>query len=166
MKAMRLHNTLAAAALLAALAAPAAAQQPADNPVAAMKTGKELFEKDCKLCHGLDRSLAASHDVAGWTQIVKRMVIYGAPLNAAQRPLVTRYLAARSSFAAKCGSCHEATRVVGDKPAARDWKALAQRMAGHVKELEKQGKAPSGGGFTPAELDDIAALLQAVLPSD
>jgi len=163
---MRLHRRLAATVLLAALAVPAAAQQPAGDPVAAMKTGKELFEKNCKLCHGLDRSLAASHDAAAWGQIVKRMVAYGAPLNAEQRSLVTRYLATRSVFAGKCGSCHEATRVVGDKPVVRDWQALAQRMAGHVKELEKQGKAPSGGGFAPAELEDIAALLQAVVPND
>jgi mono/diheme cytochrome c family protein len=163
---MRMRGSFAAAALLAALAVPAAAQQPGTDPVAAMKTGKELFERNCKLCHGLDRSLAASHDAAAWGQIVKRMVTYGAPLNAEQRSLVTRYLATRSVFAGKCGSCHEATRVVGDKPVARDWKALAQRMAGHVKELEKQGKAPSGGGFTPAELEDIAALLQAVVPND
>ena len=163
---MRMRGSFAAAGLLAALAGPAAAQQPADDPVAAMKAGKELFEKNCRLCHGLDRSLATNRDAAAWSQIVKRMVTYGTPLNAAQRPLVTRYLATRSSFAVKCGSCHEATRVVGDKPVVRDWKALAQRMAGHVKELEKQGKAPSGGGFAPAELEDIAALLQAVLPSD
>jgi mono/diheme cytochrome c family protein len=161
-----MYGRFAAAALLVALTVPAAAQQPGADPVAAMKTGKELFEKNCRLCHGLDRSLASSHDAAAWGQIVKRMVAYGAPLNAEQRSLVTRYLATRSVFAGKCGSCHEATRVVGDKPAARDWKALAQRMAGHVKELEKQGKAPSSGGFTPEELDDIAALLQAVLPKD
>jgi mono/diheme cytochrome c family protein len=163
---MRTHRRLAVAALLGALAVPAAAQQPAADPVASMKSGKELFEKDCRLCHGLDRALAARHDAESWSQIVKRMVTYGAPLNAAQRPLVSRYLAARSSFAAKCSSCHEATRVVGDQPVVRDWKALAQRMAGHVTELQKQGKAPSGGGLAPAELAEIAALLQAVLPSD
>jgi mono/diheme cytochrome c family protein len=163
---VRIFTLVATTALLAAAAVPAAAQQPAADPVASMKSGKELFEKNCKLCHGLDRSLAARHDSQAWSQIVKRMVTYGTPLNAAQRPLVIRYLAARSSFAAKCSSCHEATRVVGDRPVVRDWKALAQRMAGHVKELEKQGTAPAGGGFTPAELEDIAALLQAVLPND
>jgi mono/diheme cytochrome c family protein len=161
---MRIPAIAAIAALL--FTASASAQQPPADPVAAMKAGKELFEKNCRLCHGLDRSLVQNRDAAAWGQTVKRMVAYGAPLNADQRPLVVRYLAARSVFAGKCGSCHEATRVVGDRPGARDWKALAQRMAGHVKELESKGQAPSGGGFAPGELEEIAALLRAVLPSD
>ena len=70
----------------------------------------------------------------------------------------------RKIFAGKCGACHEATRVVGDAPGPRDWKALAQRMAGHVRDLEKQGKAPAGAAFSPAELEEIAALLQVVVP--
>jgi mono/diheme cytochrome c family protein len=92
------------------------------------------------------------------------MVAYGAPLNAEQRPLVVKYLAARSVFAGKCGGCHELTRVVGDKPGAQDWSKLLERMAAHVAEFEKQGKAPAGAAFSPAELADIAALLQVVIP--
>ncbi len=141
-----------------------AAETPGD-PVAAMRSGKERFEKDCRFCHGLDRSLAPPpRDAALWEQIVKRMVAYGAPLNAELRPLVVRYLAAHSLFARKCGGCHEATRVVGDAPGPRDWKALTARMAEHVRELEKQGKTPAGAPFTPEELADIAALLQVVIP--
>jgi mono/diheme cytochrome c family protein len=163
-EAMRIRTLIAAVAIATASAAPAAAQQPAADPVAAMQSGKELFEKACKLCHGLDRSLYPPREAALWGQIVKRMVAYGAPLNAQQRPLVTRYLATRSLFAQKCDGCHEPTRVVGDAPGPRDWKALAERMAGHVRELEQQGKAPAGGAFTPGELEDIAALLQVVIP--
>jgi mono/diheme cytochrome c family protein len=162
---MRLLPLIAIVALTLA-PVPAVAQQTAADPSAAMKAGKELFEKNCRLCHGLDRSLATNRDAAAWGQIVKRMVAYGAPLNAGQRPLVVRYLATRSAFAGKCGSCHETTRVVGDKPVVRDWRALAQRMAGHVRELESKGTAPSGGEFAPGELEDIAALLQAVLPNE
>lgn len=151
------------AALLAAAPAPAAAD-PSDPP-AAMKAGKKLFEENCRLCHGLDRALAPPRDAALWAQIVKRMVAYGAPLNAEQRPLVVRYLAARSVFAAKCGRCHEITRVVGDAPGPpRDWKALAERMAGHQRDLEKAGKAAAGDAFTPEELADLAALLQVAIP--
>jgi mono/diheme cytochrome c family protein len=160
---MRTRILALAVIAAAALTAPAVAQQPADDPVAALQGGKELFEKSCKLCHGLDRALFPARDPAAWPQLVKRMVAYGAPLNAQQRPLVVRYLAARSTFAGKCGACHEATRVVGDAPGPRDWKALAQRMSGHVRDLEKQGKAPPAA-FSPAELDEIAALLQVVLP--
>ncbi|MHB8836290.1 MAG: hypothetical protein ACYC9Y_11365 [Candidatus Methylomirabilia bacterium] len=156
---MRTHTLIAAAAILLAAVAPAAA-----DSVAAMKSGRELFERSCKLCHGLDRSLAATKDAPAWGQTVKRMVAYGAPLNLEQRLLVTRYLATRSTFAGKCGDCHELTRVVSDKPGAQDWKALTGRMAEHVREFEKQGKLPAGVAFTPEELTDIAALLQVVIP--
>ena len=161
---MRAHTLLAAGALLLAVAAPAPAQQAPADPAAAMKTGKELFEKSCKFCHGLDRSLALTRDPAAWGQIVKRMVAYGSPLNAEQRSLVVRYLATRSVFAGKCGGCHELTRVVSDKPGVQDWSKLLERMAAHVAEFEKQGKAPAGAAFSPAELADIAALLQVVIP--
>jgi cytochrome c2 len=129
-----------------------------------MKSGKDLFEKFCKFCHGLDRSLAITRDEQAWGLIVKRMVAYGSPLNAEQRPLVVRYLATRSAFAGRCAGCHELTRVVSDKPGVQDWKTLTGRMAGHVREFEKQGKAQAGTAFTPEELTDIAALLQVVIP--
>jgi cytochrome c2 len=161
---MRLYSLLAAAAILLTAVAPAAAQQAAADPVASMKTGRELFEKTCKLCHGLDRALAMTRDAPAWGQIVKRMVAYGTSLDADQRPLVVRYLATRSAFAGKCGGCHELTRVVSDKPGARDWKSLTERMASHVREFEKQGKIPAGVAFSPEELTDIAALLQVVIP--
>jgi len=164
---MRLNRPLVTAAFLlaaAVLAVSAAAQQPAADPVAAMKSGRELFEKSCKFCHGLDRSLAPPREATAWVPIVKRMVAYGAPLNAEQRSLVVRYLAARSVFASKCAACHEATRVVGDTSGPRDWKALTERMAAHVRELADKGKAPAGSGFTPEELADVAAFLQIVIP--
>lgn len=129
-----------------------------------MKSGRELFEKSCTFCHGLDRTLAMTREAQDWGQIVKRMVAYGSPLNAAQRSLVVRYLATRSAFAGKCGGCHELTRVVSDNPGTRDWMALTKRMAGHVREFKKQGKAPAGVAFSPGELADIAALLQVMTP--
>jgi len=161
---MKIHALLVTAVLFLAAVVPASAQQPAVDPAVAMKTGKELFEKSCKLCHGLDRSLALTRDAADWGVIVKRMVAYGAPLNAEQRPLVVRYLATRAVFAGKCAGCHELTRVVSDKPGVQDWKTLTGRMAGHVREFENQGKTPVGVTFTPEELTDIAALLQVVIP--
>lgn len=157
-------QTLAAAALLLALAGPAASQEAAAGPEAAIRSGKELFEKTCTLCHGLDRALHPPRDAAAWTPLVKRMVAYGAPLKAGQRPLVVRYLATRSLFAQRCATCHETTRVVGDAPGARDWKALTARMGEHLKELQAQGKAPAGAAVTPEDLADIAALLQVAIP--
>jgi mono/diheme cytochrome c family protein len=161
---MWIRTSIAMAVLLTAVAPAAFAQPAAVGPVVAMKSGKDLFEKNCKYCHGLERALATNRDAAAWGLLVKRMVAYGSPLNAEQRPLVVRYLATRSAFAGTCAGCHELTRVVGDKPGARDWKALTERMAGHVRELEKQGKAPAGGAISPEALADIAALLQVVIP--
>lgn len=161
---MRVPSLIAAAAILLAVPAPAGAQSAAVDPAVTMTSGRELFERFCKLCHGLDRSLAMTREAQDWVQIVKRMVAYGAPLNAEQRPLVVRYLATRSTFSDKCGGCHELTHVVSDKPGVQDWKTLAGRMAGHAREFEKQGKAPAGAALTPEELADIAALLQVVIP--
>ncbi len=161
---MRIHPLIIAAFVVAGVV-PASAEQAALDPVAAMRTGRELFEKSCKLCHGLDRSLVLNRDAAGWAQIVKRMVAYGAPLSAEQRPLVARYLATRSVFAVKCGDCHEAARVVSDKPGPRDWKAITERMAGHLEKLQRQGSPAAGAAFSPAELEDIAAFLQVLLPN-
>lgn len=162
---MSMRALFAAVVFTVAGVVPAAAQQTTVDPVAAMQAGKDLFERSCKLCHGLDRSLVLNRDAAGWAQIVKRMVAYGAPLNAEQRPLVARYLATRSVFAVKCGDCHDATRVVGEKPGPRDWKAITERMAGHLKKLERQGSPAGGAAFSPGELEDIAAFLQVVLPN-
>jgi len=161
---MGMRMFCAVAVLLLVVAASAGAQPAADDPVAAMKSGRELFEKSCKLCHGLDRALAVSRDAAAWGQTVKRMVAYGAPLDAGQRPLVVRYLATRSAFAGRCAGCHELTRVVSDQPAARDWKSITGRMSAHVREFEQQGKTPAGTAFTAEEVADIAALLQVVIP--
>jgi hypothetical protein len=110
------------------------------------------------------RSLILVKDAATWGQIVKRMVAYGTPLNVEQRAVVVRYLATRSVFAGKCGGCHDLTRVVGDTPGPRDWPGLTERMAEHVREFEKQGKLPAGVEFSPAELAEVAALLQVVIP--
>jgi len=51
--------------------------------------------------------------------------------------------------------CQELTRVVGDAQGKRDWKALSERMAGHIREFEAQGKLPSGVTFPPTELANI-----------
>ncbi len=160
---MRTILTATAVALLVG-ASPAAAQSAAGDAVAAMQAGKASFEKNCRLCHGLDRSLAKRDTAAGWLQTVKRMVSYGAPVASAERPQVVRYLAARSSFAGTCGACHDATRVVPDEPVARDWRALTARMGEHLGELRQQGKAPAGVEPGPKDLEEIAAFLQVVIP--
>jgi len=161
-----MKTTLAAAVATALLAAalPAAAQQSVPDPVAEMQLGKAAFEQKCRLCHSLDRALAKRDTAEGWRTTVRRMTSYGAPVSSADRPRVVRYLATQSAFATKCSACHEASRVVPDAPGARDWRALTTRMRQHLDELRTQGKAPAGVEFSPGELEDIAALLQVVIP--
>jgi len=161
-----MRKTLAATlagALLGAAATAALAQAPTPDPVTEMQLGKSAFERDCRLCHGLERALAKRDTPEGWSTTVRRMVTYGAPVSTADRPRVVAYLAAHSAFAKKCAACHDVARVVPDKPGPRDWRAVTARMEQHVEELQKQGKTP-GATFTPKELEQIAAMLQVVIP--
>ena len=54
--------------------------------------------------------------------------------------------------------------MVSDTQGNRDWKALAEHMAGHVREFEKQGRLPAGVACPPEEQADIAGLLQVLIP--
>lgn len=159
-----MNRTLAALVTLAALACSSvAAAEPAVDPAVELGAGKAAFEKNCRLCHTLERSLAKHDDVDGWTQTVKRMVLYGAPLKSPERVQVARYLAAQSLFASSCKACHSPTKAVGDAPGARDWKAIGERMAAHLAELERQGKAPGGTVLDGATLAEIGAFLRVVV---
>jgi mono/diheme cytochrome c family protein len=153
-------RTAAALALGGALAT--AAELPPADPVAALRAGKQAFEKNCRLCHGLERSLATRQDAEAWLLTVKRMVKYGAPLSAEKRILVARYLFAQSAFAARCGGCHEPAKALEGAKGPRDWQAIAGRMAGHVADLARRGKTPGAVALSPAALGEIAAFLQAV----
>ena len=54
--------------------------------------GKDLVEKNCVLCHGLDRVAAANRSVQGWTTIVGTMKFFGAPLSGDDEKTITAYL--------------------------------------------------------------------------
>jgi mono/diheme cytochrome c family protein len=53
---------------------------------------KDLVEKNCVLCHGLDRVAAVGRSRAGWTEIMQRMGSYGAPLSGEDEKAVADYL--------------------------------------------------------------------------
>jgi len=55
-------------------------------------TGKDLVEKDCGLCHGLDRVAAAKRSAKDWTAIVGTMKFFGAPVSDDDEKTITAYL--------------------------------------------------------------------------
>jgi mono/diheme cytochrome c family protein len=55
-------------------------------------TGKDLVEKNCVLCHGLDRVSAAPRSEAGWTAIIGRMKFLGAPVSDQDEKTIVSYL--------------------------------------------------------------------------
>ena len=137
----------AAAGILASALA-AVAQQAAPAPAVALKSGKETFEKTCKLCHGLDRPLSKVKTAAEWDGTVARMVKNGASVNDEQKGQIVAYLAAKSTFDTKCSACHGTDRPLGKNKSAADWLATVQRMA---------GKKP--GHLADKEIADVAAYL-------
>lgn len=54
--------------------------------------GKDLVEKNCVLCHGLDRVAAVKRSPIGWSDVLKRMEFYGAPLSGKDEQTITAYL--------------------------------------------------------------------------
>jgi cytochrome c5 len=61
--------------------------------------GKDVVEKNCVLCHGLDRVAAVKRSSTGWTDVLKRMVFYGALVSGQDEKAITAYLDA--NFGAK-----------------------------------------------------------------
>ena len=126
--------------------------------------GKAALQKKCKFCHSLTRTLAQNKDRGGWSQTVKRMVTYGAPLNKAEREQVTDYLAAKSSFETNCNACHSNLRVLSDSAIGTDWSKTVERMSAHLDELAK--KDAEKAALTPEEVEAIAAYLTLVIPKN
>jgi cytochrome c5 len=158
-------GVFAAMALSFILVGPAAVSEaePKREIVDSLRAGKGVLEKKCKLCHSLRLPLAKVYDREEWTAAVKRMVTYGAPLNAGERNDVIAYLAGRSSFARNCSACHDATRVVPDDDGGRDWTTLLKRMSGHLSELEAKGLSKGNSQLSGEENEEIAAFLTVIL---
>ena len=159
----KLMNLAAAALTLSALAAPGFAQEKADA-VTHLKEGKASFEKGCGFCHSLSRALSKTKSREEWSQAVKRMVTYGAPLDSGQREAVTAYLTAQSSFKTSCNTCHSSLRVLSEEAAGKDWKSTVGRMSAHLKELSKKDK--DARQFSDQDVEEIAAFLSIVIPAE
>jgi len=54
--------------------------------------GKDLVEQNCVLCHGLDRVAAAQRSPAGWSDMLKMMEFYGAPVSGKDEQTIAAYL--------------------------------------------------------------------------
>ena len=158
-------GVLAAMALGITLIGPAAvsAAEPKKEIVDSLRAGKGVLEKKCKLCHSLRLPLAKVYDREEWKVSVKRMVTYGAPLDAGERNDVIAYLAGRSSFARNCSACHDATRVVPDDDRGRDWMTLLKRMSRHLGDLEAKGLSKGSVQLSDKESEEIAAFLTIIL---
>jgi cytochrome c5 len=128
----------AAAGILAA--ALAAVAQPAAPDAVALKAGKEIFEKSCKLCHSLDRPLAQIKGAKDWEATVIHMVGNGAKLDEPQKAQVVTFLSAKSLFETKCNLCHSVSLPLGKAKSAAEWVATVQKMVGkkpgHLSEQE------------------------------
>ena len=55
--------------------------------------GKELVQKICTACHGLETALADGHDEAAWRKLVNTMIARGAEGSDAEFDTVVKYLA-------------------------------------------------------------------------
>jgi cytochrome c5 len=134
----------------------ASAQNPAADPVQALRLGKALLESSCTNCHHHLRHVDARVlDRAGWEQVVDAMRARGAILFAPQeRGLIVDYLAAKSTFEAKCVACHPIDRALATRKSAPDWRATVRRMA----EMKP-------GAISDAEARSVADYLAAVRPA-
>jgi len=161
---MKSIGSIAAAGIIVAATCSLARAAGEESRLEVLRTGKSKFEQTCKFCHSLERSLTKNKSREEWSQTVKRMVTYGAPLNSVQREAVTSYLAARSTFEKSCNSCHSSLRVLAGPVQGRDWKATVERMDAHLEGLGKEDAEMRQ--LSPAEVEDIAALLTLVIPAD
>jgi cytochrome c5 len=57
--------------------------------------GKGMVEKNCVLCHGLDRVAAVERSPVGWSDVLKRMEFYGAPVSGKDQQTIAAYLEAK-----------------------------------------------------------------------
>ena len=161
---MKYLLTAAVAVLALALSSADLTAEEAASAQEVLAGGKEAFEKKCAFCHSLARTLSLNKERAQWSQTVKRMVSYGAPLNSVQRDAVTSYLTAKSNFETNCNACHSSLRVLSGDAFKSDWSETVGRMAKHLEELAAKDK--DARQLTAGEVEEIAAYLSLNIPKD
>ena len=146
---MRKTLSTAVAVVVLALAAPAPA---ADS--SPLTDGKAFYEKECAVCHTLERSLAVQADRASWEGTIAKMVAKGAKLEKTQIEPILGYLTAKSAFETKCNTCHDLQRPLKAIKDPEQWKATVLRMA-----------AMKPGQISDADAGAITLYLSLVTPA-
>jgi len=141
-------STVVAGIALTLAATPALCAAP--SPLA---EGKLLFEKNCAVCHTIERSLAVQADRAGWEATINKMIVKGAKLEKAQVEPILGYLTAKSAFETKCNTCHDLQRPLTAIKNPEQWQATVKLMA-----------AKKPGPITDADAGAIALYLSLVTP--
>jgi cytochrome c5 len=102
--------------------------------------GRALFEKTCKTCHGLDKSLGKTADRGAWKSTIDRMIANGARIDESQTEMILGYLTAKSTFETKCNTCHDLDRPLTAIKSPELWRETVLRMSamkqGHINDAE------------------------------
>ena len=56
--------------------------------------GKAIFEANCSSCHEIGDVTSHRKDLAGWKEIIAKMISYGAPVAVEDQQRIAAYLAA------------------------------------------------------------------------
>jgi mono/diheme cytochrome c family protein len=118
--------------------------------------GKELAEKECSTCHGLDLAASFTNTKAEWEGVVQSMIDKGANLKKEDISPVAEYLAAaygpkqakepekKDNTAAikqlaeeACGGCHDFSPVAEQRLSKPDWDNLVRSMVDRGAAIEK-----------------------------
>jgi cytochrome c5 len=150
-----MKKTLLTATLILAAATAAHAADTAQDPLAALQSGKKTFETACSKCHKLDIPLSKRFDRAGWEGILGAMTARGASFAPAERALIVDYLVVKSTFETKCSTCHGTQNALSAKRSRDQWAATVKRMA-----------AKNPPEFTPQEIEQIIAYLTLAVGSE
>jgi cytochrome c5 len=138
---------LVLAAVVAAAALPARAQQSA-NPLPP-GDGRDLVAVACSQCHYLGTIAKIRDGAAGWRMYVSNMVLRGAQLTPAEVDKVVNYLSAnlgpginlppqkpvalpdgpgKQLVETRCALCHDLERVAGIKRKKQEWMPIVAAM--------------------------------------
>ncbi len=123
----------------AAQGVPAAPDAPDSKAPAASRTGEQIMNGSCTgACHDVAPIQTAAKDEAAWNQTLDNMLMRGASLQDADRPVLVQYLVrfhgpmpdgtGKSIVLNTCTICHDLTRVKRSRHTAEEWEAILISM--------------------------------------
>jgi hypothetical protein len=91
-------------------------------------TIQDIYHEKCARCHDISRSESASKDMAGWERTVTRMQRKDPSwISKEQGEDIASWLAGRGLCRAKCGKCHDLSRIDVRKTVPQ-WQTTVNRM--------------------------------------